>query len=111
MCWRPVGANHEIIDWEMFGLKPRYFDLIHYFVSADLLLRRADAPDILRNLDQLGAGSGSSWKRCVGLYFACQAYYYYGVRYAHQTDLHPQTLWQMKVWRKVLQILISTAVD
>ena len=58
----------RIIDWEMFGLKPRYFDLIHYFVSADLLLRRADAPDILRNLDQLGAGSvhrGNAASACI----------------------------------------------
>ena len=94
----------------MFGLQPRYFDIIHYFVSSDILVSRLEATGILQHLDHVAKECevAPTWHQHVGLYFAFQAITYCEM-YAHQTDLHKQATWQMETWQTVLQAI--TAAD
>jgi hypothetical protein len=108
-------GSARMIDWELFGLKPRYFDLIHYFVSADVLVSRASAESILSNLRGIARALDLSdevrpaqWLKYVGLYLACQSHYH-AAMYEQQSDLHAQALWQMRTWRESLDSLRAAA--
>jgi hypothetical protein len=102
---RAADGRARIIDWELFGPKPRWFDPIHYVVSHLLLVERSPAATVLDRLDRLGGTEpGALWWRHVGLYFAYQSLYYTGV-YGRQPDLHPQALWQLAAWADCLDLL------
>lgn len=93
-----------VLDWEMFGMRPRYFDIIHYYVSNDILVLRLRAEDILKQLNHIAEEVGlmPTWYRYVGLYFAFQAITYCTL-YARQSELHPQAIWQMVTWQAALE--------
>lgn len=100
----PTGQA-RIIDWEMYGLKPRWFDPIHYVVSHMLLVERSGPRDILDRLARLGLpGPKALLWRQTGLYFACQSLYYSAL-YARQSDLYPQAMWQLATWAEALELL------
>jgi len=104
--WNVLATRHgdaRIIDWELFGLKPRYFDLVHYFAAADILLKHAAPKEIIAHLDAVGAGR-DQWRLYVGLYVVLQALYHCMI-YDRQPDLHVQAIWQMETWRGMIELL------
>tara|TARA_R110002049_G_scaffold232379_1_gene404953 strand:- start:2100 stop:2987 length:888 start_codon:yes stop_codon:yes gene_type:complete len=103
---RAEDGSARIIDWELYGLKPRYFDLLHYYISSDLLLKRRSAESLLERVSGLWGHQPvpEDWQKYVGLYLSFQATYYSKV-YESQTDLHSQALWQLKTWTDMLRNL------
>jgi hypothetical protein len=104
------GGTARVIDWELYGLRPRYFDLIHYFVSSDILMKRLGAKDILKHLEKIGQrlislpSDTGYWFRYIGLYFSRQSLHY-TVLYGQQAELHEQARWQLYTWRDALAIV------
>jgi thiamine kinase-like enzyme len=106
---RAADGTARIIDWELYGLKPRWFDLVHYVVSHDLLVARAQPPEVVSHLARVATDIGLSptdrdWWRQVGLYFAYQSLYYCAV-YERQKPLHSQAIWQLEAWAGILREL------
>lgn len=100
----------RVIDWELYDVKPRYFDLIHYFVASDILVAQSQDEAILARLDEIALEvepegvDTNCWNVLVGLYFTYQALYY-GRLYERQVDLHAQAIWQLEIWRNALRTL------
>jgi len=94
----------QIIDWELYGLRPKYFDLIHYTVSSDILVAKRPAAAIMAHLREIGSrlAPGPDWGFYLGLYFLFQSCRY-APAYAVQQDLHPQAHWQLNTWTECLQ--------
>ena len=107
---RAADGSARVIDWELYGAKPFRFDLIHYYVSHDLLVSGKSPTKVLRHLDAVGKelGEGDRWLLAVGLYFASQALYYCSV-YERQLTLHPQAIKQLQAWADILQRLYKHA--
>jgi hypothetical protein len=105
---RAQDGTARVIDWELFGPKPERFDLIHYYVSQDLLVSRSSPLAVLSRLRAIGdeVSSDGKWSLSVGLYFACQALYYSSL-YERQCHLHPQAIHQLVMWRSILQYLAN----
>jgi len=106
---RAADGQARVIDWELYGLKPKWFDVVHYVVSNDLLVSRASANQIVRRLAEVGniigaSSSESIWIQQVTLYFAYQCLYYSAV-YEKQFELHQQAIWQLKTWADILHKL------
>lgn len=106
---RAADGRARIIDWEFYGLKPRWFDLIHYVVSHDILVKRASAAMIIAHLKDVAKSTGRAspehvWWSLVGLYFAYQSFFYCAV-YERQESLHRQPIWQLKAWAEILRQL------
>lgn len=103
---RATDGTARIIDWELYGCKPRFFDLLHYFVSQELLVAQKKVGAILVCLEKISHNRLESnlWWQYVGLYFAYQTMYYTAV-YECQKDLHRQAHQQLHVWAGVLHIL------
>lgn len=107
--WNVLSAadgGARIIDWEMYGPKPRYFDLIHYHVSHCILVRHLGAAEVLAELSSIQTETGDSetWWRYVGHYFAVQSLFYASV-YERQEVLHEENFNQINIWTKVLETL------
>jgi thiamine kinase-like enzyme len=110
---RARDGSARIIDWELYGLKPRWFDLVHYVVSHDVLVARVPASRIVSHLGRVAQeigieATGKGWWRQVGLYLACQGLNYCGI-YERQADLHEQAIWQLEAWEEILRLLPSTS--
>ena len=108
---RAANGTARIIDWELFGLKPRWFDLVHYVVSYELLVARTSASDVVRKLREVARRIDANaqeaiWWQQVGLYFVYQSLYYTNV-YESQIRLHPQALWQLDAWADILGLLMT----
>lgn len=106
---RAADGTARIIDWELYGLKPKWFDVLHYIVSHDLLVSRIPAGSIITRLSEVGRAICGTrplreWWQQVILYFAYQCLYY-GAVYARQSDLHPQVMWQLGIWTEILHNL------
>lgn len=106
---RAADGAARVIDWEMFGPKPVRFDLIHYFVSQDLLVKNKSPDKVLSHLAHIGniLGEKSGWLLSQGLYFAVQSLYYCGI-YERQQTLHPQALTQLRAWARILKTLSNS---
>lgn len=94
----------QIIDWELYGLRPKYFDVIHYTVSSDILVRQRPAAAIMAHLREIGSrfAPGPDWGFYLGLYFLFQSCRY-APAYAVQQGLHPQAHWQLRCWTECLR--------
>lgn len=105
---RAPDGTARIIDWELYGTKPKWFDVIHYIVSHDLLVLRSPASQVIKRLSEVGqtiAPKGEGvWGRQVAFYFAYQCLYY-GAVYERQADLHQQAIWQLETWAGILHEL------
>ncbi|MCU4653758.1 aminoglycoside phosphotransferase family protein [Roseibacterium sp. SDUM158016] len=106
---RAADGSARIIDWELYGLRPRWFDLVHYFVSYDLLVARIPAAGVVMHLGRVAKEIGvetpeHGWWRQVGLYLACHGLYYCSV-YERQEDPYPQAVWQLSAWADILRML------
>ncbi|WP_298491136.1 phosphotransferase [uncultured Maritimibacter sp.] len=103
---RARDGSARIIDWELYGLKPRWFDLIHYIASQDILVGRRPVGDMLANLETAAGTLGlvaaeHGWRRQVALYFCDQTLSYCGL-YERQSDLHAQAFRQLETWTGIL---------
>lgn len=101
-----------VLDWEEYGVQPRFFDVIHYYVSADVLLSRRSPTRILARLTRLGArmvarglATQAQWRQYVGLYFVGQSLRQCAA-YERQSALHAQVEWQLCAWRACMQQLL-----
>lgn len=105
---RAPDGTARIIDWELYGVKPQWFDVLHYIVSYDLLVSSADISHVIKRLSEVGLEIAPKaeevWWRQVTLYFAYQCLYY-GAVYTRQPDLHQQAIWQMEMWTGILHEL------
>lgn len=111
---RATDGKARIIDWELYGLKPKWFDVIHYIVSLDLLVSRASAGQIITRLSEVGTVISTTeqekvWWQQVTLYFAYQCLFY-GAVYERQADLHQQAIWQFEAWAEILPRLPRASV-
>ena len=110
---RAPDGTARIIDWELYGVKPKWFDVIHYIVSHDLLVSRAPVGRVIKRLSETGQAvaprTQGSWWQKVALYFAYQCFYYCAV-YRRQPDLgdFPQASWQLESWVSILHALPGT---
>lgn len=105
---RAPDGSARIIDWELYGLRPKFFDPFHYRVSPAILVDRVPADTILAQAWQLAAPAldGPSTLLYFGAYVACQVFYY-GHIYERQEVLHPQAFWQLQTWTDLLTRLIG----
>lgn len=105
---RAPDGTARIIDWELYGVKPKWFDVLHYIVSHDLLVSRTPADQVIKRLSKVGLAiapkADEVWWRQVSLYFAYQCLYY-GAVYERQADLHQQAVWQLETWAGILHEL------
>ncbi|MBB5723913.1 hypothetical protein FHS72_003560 [Loktanella ponticola] len=106
---RAADGSARIIDWELYGLKPRWFDVLHYIVSYHLLVVQTPACELLlhlRDVAQKHPKLCTDWWQQVGFYFCYQSLYYSAV-FERQTDLreHHQAFWQLKEWAEILRLL------
>lgn len=108
---RARDGKARIVDWELYGVKPKWFDVVHYIVSHDLLVSRAPTDKVIMRLAKMFKAIGASapereWWQHVTLYFAYQCLYYVAV-YERQVDLndYPQATWQLEAWSDILSRL------
>ena len=108
---RAPDGSARIIDWEMFGIRPKFFDPFHYFVSQAILVDRQPAEAILERAEMFGAGGldRASRLQYFGIYVANQVYSY-SLIYEHQHELHPQARWQLHTWTELLTILTNNRI-
>ena len=71
-----ADGTARILDWEHFGLKPRYFDVISYLATDDLFGN--DPAEKLSQLKRIGdrieiGSSDFKWIDYVGFYFSIRA--------------------------------------
>jgi len=103
---RASDGTARIIDWELFGERPRLFDPFHYLVSQAILVNRTPASDILAQARRMVAGSldGPSIALYFGTYIATQIFYYSKI-FEKQDILHTQAHWQLETWTRLLEEL------
>lgn len=101
----------RIIDWELYGWRPKHFDLIHYYASHDILVAMKPVKDVLTRLVTLrdaaarrSAIGEAEWNKYLKMYFAAQSIFYHRV-FTRQEVLHPQALWQLNCWTYCLNAL------
>lgn len=104
---RGADGRARIIDWELYGVKPKWFDVLHYMVSHELLVSRIPVEKVMTRLSEVGKEiapeAEAIWWKQVTLYFAYQCLYYTCV-YKRQPDLgdYPQAMWQLHSWLSIL---------
>jgi thiamine kinase-like enzyme len=107
-----LGPNNQVqaIDWEFSGFKPRFFDIIHYQVSYDILVKSLLSQQILDGLDVIGDrySNEDKWSEYVRLYFTFQSLQYCSL-YENQLDIFPQIFKQLETWRDCQIILQKKA--
>ena len=104
---RAADGSARIMDWELYGLKPRWFDVLHYLVSHDLLVKQIPPERVFTRLRQVASeypSLAADWLQQVGLYFCYQSLYYTTV-FERQADLHVQAIWQLTAWAEILSLL------
>lgn len=96
----------KVIDWEMYGEKTKYFDLIHYAISDEILINRTPIESMLNILwDKLNHYiQFADFEFYVGLYLVQQSLYY-AVKYEDQESLHAQAFWQITAWDYLIREL------
>jgi hypothetical protein len=95
-----------VIDWEMYGEKTKYFDLIHYVISYEILVKKTSNISVLKILwRQLEPYMKlADFELYVGLYLVQQSLYY-AEKYEQQEYLHTQAFWQVKAWEHLINEL------
>ena len=101
-------GDTKLIDWELAGRRPIYFDLIHYYFSYYLLVKKFKYIKIIKKLIALKPSDikSSDWLFSISLYLVYQSIYY---SYLHQTHftIFPQYTWQLEGLMKSLNFISS----
>lgn len=105
---RAKDGTPRIIDWELYGLKPKYFDVFHYRVSYEILVLKLSSNKIFTNIEKMASQflDKHSFKFYFGCYLAVQMSTYSLVFY-NQRSIHKQAFWQLDKWAELMEILIS----
>lgn len=97
----------SVLDWEMYGYKTKYFDIIHILVSHGILVRRSTASDIYSSLKSMFESSEylviSELNLYLKLYLIQQVSYYLDRYSIQKGDLHDQVYWQIDKWLGILK--------
>lgn len=103
----PDGSA-RIIDWELFGRRPKYFDPFHYLVSQAIVVDHLNPKDILHQAWHMAAASMATDEISLylGAYFAAQVFYYCRI-FEAQDKLHMQAHWQLETWTHLLDTLVA----
>ena len=107
-----MASNDKVhlLDWEMAGEYPALFDLFHYQIQGDVMLRGMTADKIIKSINRLMDSSDVSnllvkynldWKIQLNMYLLEVSSYYYYV-YSRQGKVHKQGCHAMKVWSELL---------
>lgn len=100
---RASDGSARIIDWELFGMRPKFFDPFHYIVSQAILVDRMPTDAILKQINRMPAralGEPSTWLY-FSAYVASQVFFYARI-FERQDVLHAQAHWQLKSWTELL---------
>ena len=101
----------QVIDWEMFGLRPLGYDYFHFHIQTQIMNTMNDADFILNYID--GQPSISSDLKgdlnCFGskglfLYLLTVFNEYHSI-YSAEDDLHWQARRALTIWAEMLEIL------
>lgn len=108
---RAKDGSARIIDWELYGLRTKYFDPFHYIVSQAILVDKLSADTILDQVLKFGSRvpAGSSIPLYFGLYIVDQALTYCTL-YERGNDTSPQVHWQLQKWKDLLALLTAGPV-
>jgi len=96
---RARDGSARIIDWELIGQRPKFFDPFHYSVSQSILVNRMPADEILRQARHMaeGAMGADALVLYFGAYIASQVFFYCEV----------QANWQLETWSQLLDALVK----
>lgn len=100
---RARDGSARIIDWELFGMRPKFFDPFHYIVSQAILVNRMPADAILKQINRMTAcalDEPSTWLY-FSAYVVSQVFFYANI-FERQDVLHAQAHWQLKTWTELL---------
>ncbi|MBB1372605.1 phosphotransferase family protein [Pseudoalteromonas sp. SR45-4] len=101
-----------VIDWELGEIRSKYFDLIHFIVSQEILIKNSDFDtvytEVFTCLQRHTVGeTKQSLKLYVCLYFLQQSNYY-SLRYKQQTGfIHEQVYWQLDIWNSYFEFFLG----
>ena len=109
---RAKDGSARIIDWEMYGRRPKFFDPLHYIVSQAILVDKVSAEVILEKVLKFGLSIRADLLYTIyfGLYLVDQALMYCGL-YENGGDTSPQALWQLQKWTDLLVLLSPSSVN
>lgn len=105
---RAKDGSARIIDWELYGRRPKFFDPFHYIVSQAILVDQASADAILGKILKFGSSVADRYSILLyfGLYLVVQALMYCDL-YERGGDVSPQVHWQLRKWKDLLVLLTS----
>ena len=100
---RGKNGTAKIIDWELFGLRTKFFDPFHYVVSQAVLVDRRTPAEILKSslVFEAEFDDRDAFYLYFGMYIASQTLDYCSV-FDFQPVLHDQAYWQLKTWKDLL---------
>lgn len=111
--WNVLKAKNgaaRIIDWELFGLYPKYFDIFHYKVSFAILVEQAKPVDILQRIAYFTKIhlENNSFTLYFGLYLANQTLNCCNI-FERQSSPFSQAYWQMSTLTELLRLVHEMA--
>lgn len=113
--WNVLQATDgtpKIIDWELYGLKPKYFDIFHYSISYEILVLKLSANKIFSNIMKMMYDLID--KKTIYFYFGCYLATQmstYSLVYSvqdEQEEIHKQAYWQLEKWTELMNLIITS---
>jgi len=103
---RAVDGSARIIDWELVGMRPKFFDPLHYLVSQAILVQRAPAHMILDRVIRIGSrlANRSEILQYFGLYLAEQTLVHCDL-YERSDEMFAQVRWHLRTWTELFNLL------
>lgn len=103
---RAMDGSARIIDWELVGMRPKFFDPLHYLVSQAILVHREPADVILERVIGIGSrlAKRSEILQYFGLYLTEQTVVYCDL-YERGNEMFAQVRWHLRTWKELLCLL------
>ena len=107
-----LDGTTKIIDWELYGWRPIYFDCFHYYISKAILLENKPPIELLNglNLHFHNRIHADDYIKYLSLYIIWQSSEYCSL-FEMQSDLHEQAYWQLNCWLTISNILRDKVVN
>lgn len=107
--WNVLRTNDgsaRIIDWELYGQRPKFFDPFHYIVSQSILVDRVSAETIIDRIFEFGSSmtDRASIVFYFGLYLVEQSLTYCDL-YERGSESSQQVHCQLRKWKELLVLL------
>jgi thiamine kinase-like enzyme len=109
---RAKDGSARIIDWEMYGRRPKFFDPLHYIVSQAILVDKVSADVILEKVLKFGLiiKADLLFPIYFGLYLVHQALMYCDL-YESDDDIAPQVYWQLQKWTNLFALMAPSSFN